>query len=250
MVAPVERASRPKHRSGRLVNTPAHYSLAESLLSAIRNGTFGVGDRLPSELQLCADHSLARGTVRQALGHLDKLGMIDRRPGSGTVVIATTPVADYQPLAQTGADIVALAAGTRLVDRESGEMILDEAGAERVGAEPGTAWFRLQGLRTLRTGPAVPLCWSEHYLRADLPREQFMTGETSLQLIGGHRLEQTISADSIDPKIAEQLDAPLDSPVLVITRRHYAPKQGTERLVAVGIHTHPADRYSITTVLA
>jgi hypothetical protein len=43
--------------------------------------------------------------------------MIDRRPGSGTVVVAVTPVAEYHPFAQSGEDIVTIAAGTRLLAR-------------------------------------------------------------------------------------------------------------------------------------
>jgi GntR family transcriptional regulator len=107
----------------------------------------------------------------------------------------------------------------------------------------------VQGVRVWRTAGASPLCWSEHYLRAELPRGQLMSGLTSVKLIEGHHLEQTISAGTIDPRMAKGLDAPPNSPVLVITRRHFFPKREPRRLVAVGIHTHPADRYSVTTTL-
>ena len=36
------------------------------------------------------------------------------------------------------------------------------------------------------------------------------------------------------------------SPALVVLRRHYGTH---DRLVAIGIHTHPADRYAIVTQL-
>jgi DNA-binding GntR family transcriptional regulator len=96
------------------MKTTQHQQLAEDLLAQIADGTFAIGDRLPTEEQLCADYGLARGTVRRALGRLDELGLISRRPRAGTTLIASVPMAGYQPLAQSAADIVALAAETQL----------------------------------------------------------------------------------------------------------------------------------------
>jgi hypothetical protein len=59
-----------------------------SPIAQIVNGTLGVGDRIPTESELCAAHGLARGTVRQALDQLERLGMINRQPKVGTVVVA------------------------------------------------------------------------------------------------------------------------------------------------------------------
>ncbi len=148
------------------MKTTQHQQLAEDLLGQIADGTFGIGDRLPTEEQLCAEYGVARGTVRQALGRLDELGLISRRPRAGTTVIASVPMAGYQPVAQSAADIVALAAETRLVKPESREVLADAALARRIGARRGTAWFLLEGVRARRGRDEAGLCWSEHYLRA------------------------------------------------------------------------------------
>src|SRR5271169_1216989 len=113
-----------------------HQQLTQRLLSQIADGTFIVGDRLPTEEDLSAMHGLARGTVRQSLGRLEELGMITRRPGAGTIVTATSPVGSYRPVALSAADMVTLAVGTRLVRPEMGEIVLDGALAARLGAEP------------------------------------------------------------------------------------------------------------------
>ena len=97
---------------------PMHQVLASEILDAIGDGTLAVGDRLPPEAELAAQHGVARETVRRSLHHLQQLGMIDRRPRAGTTVIASRPVDGYQPVAQTGADILALAEGTRLPRRK------------------------------------------------------------------------------------------------------------------------------------
>jgi DNA-binding GntR family transcriptional regulator len=60
-----------------------------------------------------------------------------------------------------------------------------------------------------------------------------------------YEIEQTISAALLDERMASALEAEA-GPALVVTRRR-RDKKG--RLVSVGIHTHPADRYELTTVL-
>jgi len=71
---------------------PQYQFIAEMLLKQIADGTYVLGGRLPTETQLAAEHGLARETIRRALGRLEQLGMIERRPGAGTTVVATSPV--------------------------------------------------------------------------------------------------------------------------------------------------------------
>ena len=229
------------------MTVPLHQLLAEDLLAQIADGRIAVGDRLPTEEQLCAQHGLARGTVRRALGRLDQLGMITRRPGAGTVVTATRPVNSYDPVAQSASDIVALAAETRLIRPEMLELKLDAATARRVGTRAGTTWFVMRGPRARRGQVQPPLCWSEHYLRADLPRGRFLEGNFTLDEVASHSVQQTISAGVLGAAIAEALAAEEGSAALIVTRRHLS-RRG--RLDSVGIHTHPTDRYEITTTLS
>jgi GntR family transcriptional regulator len=226
--------------------TTHHQQLAEDLLTQIADGTLAVGDRLPTEEQLCADYGLARGTVRRALGRLDELGLISRRPRAGTTVIASVPMAGYQPVAQSAADIVALATETRLVKPESRELLLHAGLARRIGARRGTMWFLMEGVRARRGRDEAGLCWSEHYLRGDLPRERLLRGKFTTEQLAGTRVEQTISASLLDARMAAALDAEAGSAALVITRRN---REQSGRLISVGIHSHPADRYAITMVL-
>ena len=62
------------------------------LMSAIRDGTFKPGDRLPPEAEMAARLSLAPGTVQSALGQLQDLGLILRRRGDGTRVADAEPM--------------------------------------------------------------------------------------------------------------------------------------------------------------
>jgi len=225
---------------------PQHQQLTESLLLQIADGTFAVGDRLPTEEELSASHRLARGTVRRALGRIEDLGMISRRPGAGTIVISPAPVAGYQPLAQSAVDIVALAAETKLVNPKTTEVVLDSPQAKRLGARKGSTWFVIEGVRALRKGDGTPLCWSEQYLRGDFPREKLLRADFTLEEVAAQAVHQIVSAALLDDQMCLALNARPGSAALVITRRHLDAKG---RLISVGIHTHPADRYSISTTL-
>jgi DNA-binding GntR family transcriptional regulator len=225
---------------------PRHQQLAEALYTEITSGHLAIGDRLPTEHELSQTHGLARGTVREALAKLEDLGMIDRTPKRGTVVVASRPVGPYQPVATSPSDIVSLATNTRLVGPRTAEITLPRATARRVGAPAGSRWFLIEGPRATRQRPHDPLCWSEHYLRHDLPRDQLVTGHFTLDQVAAHHVTQTITAALLDEDIAAALDATPGAAALVITRTHHDDRA---RLVSVGIHTHPADRFQITTTI-
>jgi GntR family transcriptional regulator len=223
-----------------------HQTVAEDLLAQIREGTFAVGDRLPTEGELCATYGLARGTVRQALGRLQQLGMIERRPGAGTTVVATRPVGPYQPFASSPSDIAELAASTRLTRPEAFEVVLDAELAKRLGARLRTKWHVLRGVRVRRDQPDLPLCWSEHYNRGE-PVARNHNFSFAAEDLADCRVEQLVSAAALDPEVAARLGAEPGGPALVVQRR-ISDRRG--RLINVGIYTHPADRYQIATVLS
>jgi hypothetical protein len=56
-------------------------------------------------------------------------------------------------------------------------------------------------------------------------------------------IEQTVYADVLDPAIAARLAS--DRPVALVVVRRKRDQRG--QLTAVGIHTHPADRYQLRT---
>jgi DNA-binding GntR family transcriptional regulator len=221
---------------------PQYQILTEHLGDQIRSGALAVGDRIPTEAQLCDQHGLSRGTVRQALQHLERAGMINRRPGAGSQVISPVPTNAYQPLVASAGDIVELVAQTRIVRPVTGELVADRALAKHLGTRVGTNWWRLAGVRKRRDRQGPPLCYSEQYLRAELPREQLMHGIIDPDEPITGRFEQEISALVLSDEMARDLEAATGSAALVITRRH---RDFSGRLVSVGIHTHPADRFTI-----
>ena len=225
---------------------PLYRQVEQHLVEQIAHGRYAVGDLLPTEAELCEQHGVSRHTVRQALRRIHDLGMIERRTSAGTRVVSAEPVAGYQPVVNTPDDIVSLVAGTRIQTASSGELVADRVLAKRLRCRVGTRWFCLAGPRLERHGSPLPLCWSEQYLRPDLDPGRLIRGDFEAAEMSGQRIEQEITADALDERAAHALEAEVGSPALVITRRHYKGR----RLISAGVHLHPADRYSIRSVIA
>src|SRR4051794_13106207 len=62
-------------------------TLAARLEAMIDEGQLSVGARFPPERELAAMFNVSRASMREALHHLVLKGLIDRRPGRGTIVL-------------------------------------------------------------------------------------------------------------------------------------------------------------------
>lgn len=70
-------------------------AIATELVGRIADGEFLPGDFLPTETQLLEQYEVSRFTIRESLRYLTEHGLIVRRQGSGSRVIATRPSPTY-----------------------------------------------------------------------------------------------------------------------------------------------------------
>lgn len=63
----------------------------DQILSAIDNGTYAEGDKLPSELVVAQEMGISRTSVREALGVLRFVGILETRVGNGSYVKRAIP---------------------------------------------------------------------------------------------------------------------------------------------------------------
>jgi DNA-binding FadR family transcriptional regulator len=63
-----------------------YQKLARKLFQELAAGKYAVGDRLPAERELSAEHSVSRPAVREAMIALEVQGLVDVRVGSGAYV--------------------------------------------------------------------------------------------------------------------------------------------------------------------
>lgn len=231
-----------------MTSQPQYQALADQLIAQIASGRYSVGDRLPTEAELCGEHQLSRGTVRMALDRLVQLELIERRPRVGSTVINAGPRSMYRPYVADRDQIVELAQHTRIVRPETAEIVADEHLAHRMRCAPGSVWFRIRGCRILTNRVAPPLCFSEHFLRANRPaaeRQALITGSFGAGPIQHHRIEQEIHADLLPEELTTILECERGEAALVIHRRHFV----ADELISVSFHTHPGSRYWISSEL-
>jgi GntR family transcriptional repressor for pyruvate dehydrogenase complex len=60
---------------------------AEQIIEAIKNDSFPVGSKLPSEFELAEQMGVSRPSIREALSALQAVGLIESKPGSGNYVL-------------------------------------------------------------------------------------------------------------------------------------------------------------------
>ena len=64
--------------------------LVEGVRHALEVGTLGAGEKLPTVRGLAGELTVAPNTVVKAYNELQRMGLIESRPGVGTVVVADT----------------------------------------------------------------------------------------------------------------------------------------------------------------
>lgn len=78
-----------RQRVNRDAALPMYEQIAQFIVDQIDSGAFAVGMRLPGEIELTEKYSVSRDTVRQALGMLERTGLIVRHRAKGTFVAKT-----------------------------------------------------------------------------------------------------------------------------------------------------------------
>ena len=82
-----------------MARTPLYKAAEEAMIANITNGTWEVGRRLPNEFELADEFGVSQGTMRRALIRLEEMGLLNRKPGRGTLVAANSPDASASPAA-------------------------------------------------------------------------------------------------------------------------------------------------------
>lgn len=79
-----------KKKAGNMpeADLPKYRQVFDSLLGAIQSGVYKTGDRLPSEAELGNTFHASRITIAKAVNELQRLGLVSRRAGAGTYVLA------------------------------------------------------------------------------------------------------------------------------------------------------------------
>ena len=70
---------------------PRYMQILSVLSQRVETGQYPLEERLPTESELCDEFGASRFTVREALRRLVDHGMVQRRQGAGSIVVAASP---------------------------------------------------------------------------------------------------------------------------------------------------------------
>jgi GntR family transcriptional regulator len=222
----------PSTNLAALAPQPLYARIKDTLRARILDGTYAPHSQMPSEYALCAMFDVSRITVRQALGDLQKEGLVFRLHGKGTFVSkpkAFQNVTSLQGFAEAmsamGHEIVNQLLAFRIVEASSNV-------AHQLDLPEGTRVAEIHRVRLLDREPvSLELTWvaeplGKRLAGADLgTRDIFLILENDCGVALGHA-DVSIDAMLADDEIAHALRVPAGSPVLRIERTTH-DAQGT-----------------------
>jgi len=201
-----------------------HSRIREELRERILRGDWQPQQRVPSESELMAQYGVSRITVRQAMGDLERIGLIVRVPGKGSFVSPAKPFQELDRLQGFAEAMRELghATANRLLRLRSVEA--DERVAQRLALPAGSKVTELQRVRLLDGRPlSVDLSWLPHELGTRLrpvdlvSHDVFRLLEHELGAPLGHA-DLVLDAVAADDDVAALLELPPGAPVLRIER--------------------------------
>lgn len=196
-----------------------------SLRDEISNGTRAPGERLPGEHKLAESFDVSRITIRRALDALAGDGWIEKRAGSGSIVLHRA--ADDNRIA---ADFATLIPQLVEMDRATTARLLSfsyapasETVAKALDLETGERVQTAIRVRSVGDQPFshltthVPESIAESYDEADLATQPLfrLLERSGVAVDSAH---QTVSAALAVPSVAAALDISVGSPLLFVQR--------------------------------
>lgn len=230
----VRKTSPPRDADTKVVpmsSVPMHAQIREIIRRRVLDGTYAPHSQMPSESQMMEAFSVSRITVRQALGDLQKEGLIFKVAGKGSFVAKPKAFQSLSRLQGFGEAMSPSGYETFSQVISMRKVAASETVAQRLRLKPGAPAFEIQRLRFLNREPIsvdqsyFPLELGKRLAGEDLPtRDIFVILENDYGLHLTHADVQ-IEAISADEGLARQLRIAEASPLLRIERLTYADEQ-------------------------
>jgi GntR family transcriptional regulator len=212
-------------------SVPMHAQIREIIRRRVLDGTYAPHSQMPSESQMMEAFAVSRITVRQALGDLQKEGLIFKVAGKGSFVAKPKAFQSLSRLQGFGEAMTASGYETFSQVLSMRRVAAGEAVARRLRLKTGAPVFEIQRLRFLNREPIsvdqsyFPLELGQRLAQEDLPtRDIFAILENDYGLHLTHADVQ-IEAISADEGLARQLRIAEASPLLRIERLTFADEQ-------------------------
>jgi DNA-binding GntR family transcriptional regulator len=228
---------------------PRYARITAELRARIEAGIHPVGGLLPTEAELCDSFGASRHTIREALRRLAEAGLIQRRQGSGSLVVASRAAPSYVHAMRSLAELFQYAADTRF---RIGTLVLARPEAEDaadLGPAGAEDWLMAEGLR-LERDQDVPICFSRVFVNRDFaaiaPELPDLPGAIYAHIearfgVEVAEVEQVIRVVPLPARAAAALGRKPREAGVRVTRRYLDAAGG---LMLASVNFHPAERFS------
>ncbi|MCK6393492.1 GntR family transcriptional regulator [Zoogloea sp.] len=203
---------------------PLHRRIHQALRERILDGEWPPGLRLPSESALGTLFEVSRITIRQALGALQKEGLIYSQQGRGSFVSRPKAVQNVTRLQGFAEQMGAYGYEVRNRLLALAEVPADQKVASRLGLSKGAPVVEIRRLRLLDREPVsieftwLPLDIGRQVARADLAlRDIFVILENDCARPLGEA-DLALDAVAADAELAAHLKLPEGAPLLRVER--------------------------------
>jgi GntR family transcriptional regulator len=234
---------------GTVPKSPRYQQLAELLQGKIVDGTYAVGQLLPTESELCSEFGVSRFTVREALRQLTNAGLVKRRQGSGTQVVAAQVQGNYVHSMRSLSELFQYAADTEFRIHALGMRTPDPELSILLGEDASLAWLEVTGVR-LEPGSGTPICHSTVLIHPDFAAmaDTLKTHHGAIYSLIEQRygvavgdVVQEITAVPMERSVAARLGTSSRIWAVRVIRR-YLRDDG--KLLLMSVNDHPGDRFS------
>ena len=208
---------------GSRISVPLYGQVLGVLRQRIIDGVYAPGDQLQPEDGLATEFRVSRATVRQAVGELVRQGLVDRRQGRGTFVLAVDEHHYGQRFSGSLSDLIAETMRSKALDAEvqrQADIPQRIADALRLDKPVATIVRRTRAIENQAfayTINYIPERYGELISKADLRKTGLMTllGEKGVRLGSA---QQLIRAEQADIEVCERLRMEFAAPVLYAER--------------------------------
>jgi GntR family transcriptional regulator len=225
---------------------PLYYQIETILRRKILSGELQPLTPIPTEDALAQEFDVSRITIRQALGLLEKDGLVIRQRGKGTFV--SEGVKAYESAKLTGSmeDLILMGVqtSTKILDFSWSEA--PQSVKERLGLGADSQVLRIEKIRIV---DEKPFSYVVNYLPKKIGEKihaQDVTAKPTLMVLEENldirpdQAEQTIEATIADAHVAPLLDIRVGDPLLKVERTVFDVKNRPVECVFV---LYRADKY-------
>lgn len=227
---------------------PRYAEISDTLAADVKAGVYPLGTLLPTEHELCASFEVSRFTVRQALRELSGAGLIERRSGVGSLVVATEPREAFVQSLTSMNELLRYPSETTRHEISRATIKASSEQAHLLLCSAGEPWARVKAVRMAR-GSKLPFSFVEIFVRPqyapifDQPNPKGDPAFAQIEQSFGVRIESAhveIFAGQITAELAGPMKIEAGTPALNMIRRYSGPDNA---IFLVTYTVHPANRF-------